>query len=647
MKCVKLISALLLSAVLCTAADIICALADYPLGIGCCFAVAATVCFLLCIQRWLTAKALLKVSAVLVSAVLAVSAAVFALWYFCKDTASYKDTDTGKSLFYSGKNVLVIVPHEDDEINLLGGVTEQYIKYGSKIRFVFVTNGDFGGGGEVRLKEVVASLAVSGVPEEDIVFLGYGDEWQGGHIYHSASDERKISDAGFRAAYALENHPAYNDGAVYTLANLRRDIKDVILEFMPDTVFCNYFDLHADHRAVSLLFDSVMGEILKENPGYTPLVLKGYCYSTAFFAEDDYYSSENLLSTLKPSAGFYRQQTFIFPWENRIRLPVSASSVSRSLYASQLYKVLDAHTSQPMAVMAGRIINGDKVFWQRRTDSLCSRASVSSTSGDAAHLNDFLLLDSDDVTSSAPSLRKGIWVPSEDDAEKSALFSFPEKAAVSSVWLYDNPSEEDNILNAVISFEGGPSFETGPLHPGGSATVIDVSDVEASSFSVSVLEYEGENAGLSEVEAFSDSKSSIPPFVKLMNEAENFAYDYRIRGSSAEKFYLYAASCSDDFADYSVSSSSVDVSAVVSDNVLAVTCPAGKSAVISVVSPDGQISDSIVVSHPLFSDPVFFAEKFIHDNYSRLRTTAVYAAARYVYHLFSGTPIPVGLNYAA
>lgn len=37
----------------------------------------------------------------------------------------------------------VFAPHEDDEINIYGGIIEQYVKNGSQVRIVFSTNGDF------------------------------------------------------------------------------------------------------------------------------------------------------------------------------------------------------------------------------------------------------------------------------------------------------------------------------------------------------------------------------------------------------------------------------------------------------------------------------------------------------------------------
>lgn len=85
--------------------------------------------------------------AVLVSAGIAVFAGVF----FKKDTL-YDFPETDRKNIFSGKNVMFFAPHEDDEINLYGGVIEQYVKHGSEVRIVFSTNGDFYRLGKLRIK---------------------------------------------------------------------------------------------------------------------------------------------------------------------------------------------------------------------------------------------------------------------------------------------------------------------------------------------------------------------------------------------------------------------------------------------------------------------------------------------------------------
>ena len=46
------------------------------------------------------------------------------LWYGLYKHGVYADEDNGKMGLYQGRRVMVLVPHQDDEINLLGGVLE-------------------------------------------------------------------------------------------------------------------------------------------------------------------------------------------------------------------------------------------------------------------------------------------------------------------------------------------------------------------------------------------------------------------------------------------------------------------------------------------------------------------------------------------
>src|SRR5689334_779305 len=73
--------------------------------------------------------------------------------------------------------VLVLAPHPDDEIIVAGGILYAAQQAGREVTVAVVTNGDFLGldYGDVRQNECVAGLAVLGIPEDRIVFLGYPD----------------------------------------------------------------------------------------------------------------------------------------------------------------------------------------------------------------------------------------------------------------------------------------------------------------------------------------------------------------------------------------------------------------------------------------------------------------------------------------
>ncbi|MBQ7896263.1 MAG: PIG-L family deacetylase, partial [Oscillospiraceae bacterium] len=71
-----------------------------------------------------------------------VAATIVCMMYGFYLRGGYSVNDTGKTALYADKNVLVLVPHQDDELIVAGGIIDEYVKYGSKVSLVFSTNGD-------------------------------------------------------------------------------------------------------------------------------------------------------------------------------------------------------------------------------------------------------------------------------------------------------------------------------------------------------------------------------------------------------------------------------------------------------------------------------------------------------------------------
>lgn len=526
----------------------------------------------------------------------------FGVWKNRSKTMDYVAVDTGKSDLYGGKTVMAIVPHEDDDINIAGGVLEQYTAYGSEVYVVFITNGDFYGIGETRIAEALGAASFMGIPEDHVIFLGYGDQWKAGgpHIYNAGDNEAMVSVAGLTHTYATAEHPAYRENVPYTRSNLLADIRSVILEYRPDVILCSDYDFHVDHKAMSLLFEEAMGVILRENPAYTPAVLKGYAYNSAWNARSDFYA-RNILSTEDVFAEPYNQWPQTYRWEERVRMPVAADTLSRSLLHSKAYAAMGFYASQDAVKMASSVVNGDKVFWQRRTDSLLYTAAVETSSGAADLLRDFKLYDTKNVLSGAPPY-DGTWIPSAEDAEKTVTVVFDHPRDVYEVVLYDHPSPEDNVLNAIIAFDNGAVLETGALTAGGSASSILMEQTDVLSFTITLETVEGTNAGLTEVEAFARADKAPFSFLKLTDEDGHFAYDYVMDASGRDAFSLYA------FGDalpkltaenYTLIVDNDRCTGEILDGVVSLRCPAGEACVLTLASrEDPDLSDSIYVQNP-------------------------------------------------
>lgn len=171
----------------------------------------------------------------------------------------------------SGKKVLVIVPHEDDEINVAGSLMYHYVQSGAEFFCAFTTNGDYSFDAVTRMKEASRSLQVLGVRK--IFFLGYGDTsnaYAGGHLFY-ATDKAVTSPAGHQETYGCHDFPDYafikrGQHSRYCRQNFKQDLKDLILDIRADLLVVVDCDVHADHRAASIVFEEAW-ETSFDSPG--------------------------------------------------------------------------------------------------------------------------------------------------------------------------------------------------------------------------------------------------------------------------------------------------------------------------------------------------------------------------------------------
>lgn len=557
------------------------------------------------------------------------------LVYFAR-SSGYAGGDEGKAALFGGKTVLVIAPHEDDELNIAGGLVEEFLRYGSRVRLAFATNGDFGSSGPQRLREALAAASEMGVQEEDVIFLGYGDgkAAQERHLYDMPMDEPFVSAAGYSETYGLPEHPAYNEGNPYTRRHFCEDLRALILETRPELILCTGYENHADHSAVCLFTEEVLAGILRTEPDYRPVLLESLGYAAAYYAQEDFYAP-NILSTQDPFGGQPFGPIPLYEWEGRVRLPVSEESLARSVFGSSTYWQLRCHASQGAVEQAEGIINGDKVFWMRDTASLSYGAQIRASSGDASLLSDFKLLDTADISAKEPW--NGTWVPEPGDTERSAELVFPQPTDLTELRLYDNPSLTDNVLRVSVSLDGAESVELGPLKPNGAASVFPLEAKGVTRLELRLLETEGERAGLTELEAYNGRQESGLDFIKLQDREENFVYDYYIDPSGQEAFTVYASgAAADGLSQLQLSCEGEGCRAELRDGQVLVSCPRGKSCTVTVSSAGGRYADTARFSNPspLKRSALQSFEAFMsHRVFKNLDQLTSYRAVRAVYRL--------------
>lgn len=522
----------------------------------------------------------------------------------------YKNVDVPRESLFADRRVMVVVPHQDDELILMCGVLEEYVQADSEVYVVFTTNGDYYGLGRRRIQEAVNVLGRLGIDSSHIFFLGYGDQWKTPyrHIYHAPDDALVKSHAGRYATYGSARHAVY-EIAPYTRENLLHSLQGVIEEVLPDTLFCIDYDSHPDHRATSLFFDEAMQRVLRARADYAPTVYKGFAYSLGWFGREDYYELNVRSSTLDAPDGLM-PETNVYRWADRVRFPVSSGILSRTLFNSPAYSLLKRYASQMAQTRAARIINGDRVFFLRHTGSLTYRAQLSASSGEASLLNDFKLYDSADVTDASLAPETGVWIPDAQDAERTVRVTFEQPVTLSQILLYDNPSLTDNVLNARITLSDGSVFDTGMLPANGSEARVRFEPVEnVEWFEVCLTETAGERAGLTEIEAYDQLPADSARFIKLMNGEGDFVYDYLIDPSGTEDFSLYTYGVdAETTGRLRLETDNAACSVSLVDGLLRVTCPEGESCTLTVTALDVEgetLCDQVYLSNPTASRRLF------------------------------------------
>ena len=187
-------------------------------------------------------------------AVLLLAALCF-FWYQIR--SAYTDPGKKAACPFQNQTVMVIVPHQDDELNLMGAeLYRQLIKGKNRVFTLFVTNGDYLNNGLKRLKEAINVNRKLGLKKENVIFLGYGGGWRKDcpNIYNGAGRGLLTSHCGKTKTYGIKKHPAFRDGADYTTENFFGDFKNAVLSIKPDVIFCSDYDcqpmtsLVSEHR---------------------------------------------------------------------------------------------------------------------------------------------------------------------------------------------------------------------------------------------------------------------------------------------------------------------------------------------------------------------------------------------------------------
>ncbi len=339
----------------------------------------------------------------------------FIVMYFMLWNTRYPKSVT-ESPFFKNKKVMFIVPHPDDELNVAGGVIQNYIDNCSEVFIVFTTNFDTYGKceAEKRYKEIRKLYKYLGVDREHLFYMGFGAthvrKKEGVLSYNSDNICKSIS--GHDMTYGIFDSNTvpqiiYGKEVNYDYWAFAGVLRDIILQIKPDDIYCVDYDIHLDHRIASIAFEDVMESIIRESRLYVPNIFKGFAYATSWSTYKDFYNEQYRIDGVKycnNSSSYINH----FNWEERVRLPyLNANQLGVTLRSCNLYKLYSFYKSQNALTHANQTINADQVFWKLPTENCLYGAKVEVSSGREEGLFSIKQLFIDDFNDKEPKVLAG------------------------------------------------------------------------------------------------------------------------------------------------------------------------------------------------------------------------------------------------
>lgn len=278
----------------------------------------------------------------------------------------------------SSGRIVVLVPHQDDEILMCAGILKRAAKLGLDPLVVMATNGDYGcddySVGHGRLRETLEGLKVLGIGAESVVFLGYADtgmpeedsflaglyrETDGGkvHVSHCSGH-----------TYGLPEKPEFHmeetgSHGLYTRDGWKADLDAVLKKYRPDIIFTTSgSDTHGDHSGLYHFLCEILFE-WKQGGERIPDVYQGIVHSTAGDEVWPRRDEEAVSFTCPP--GLEKDCGLL--WDDRVSFEVPDTMKTSDRNQNEKSLALSKHVTalKPDAVdFLYSFVKSEEIFWE-------------------------------------------------------------------------------------------------------------------------------------------------------------------------------------------------------------------------------------------------------------------------------------------
>jgi LmbE family N-acetylglucosaminyl deacetylase len=452
------------------------------------------------------------------------------------------DFTIANDVLASGKKVLILAPHEDDEALMCSGIITHALKNGADLKVVVATNGDSKGckSAFVRMRETVRAMKYLGLNAAKIVFLGYGDLKRGKSrfltlLYGAATDDTPVSSQIGNHSYSIPEIPEYHYQkygvhARYDRATFRQDLESLITEFNPDHIFVSsLYDCHPDHVGLYRFTVESIINIKRSNPKFSPVMheylihphkiedywppsphsrlamVKPEILETMIEIDDYWPTREHNSSPLtlfsKPD-GF--ETRTVLSWDKReiFFVPLTMQKTPRS--KNKKYLTISKYRSQRPTHNNNYLysyVKIDEFFWQKDFANIAYLANVN-VSSENASADQLGIKAIDGFVDGYPRFPGNEWVTRGETAGAWIRLSWLKAYTVDKIILYGRPNLQENIIGATLDFSDGSSLRIGALPENGSAYEIEFLPKTIEWVKLTIDTASGENTGLSEFEVY-------------------------------------------------------------------------------------------------------------------------------------------------
>lgn len=253
--------------------------------------------------------------------------------------------------------LVLLAPHQDDEI-LSSCLYLRKLKHQNhKISIVFATNGDYKGKkiAKLRAQESTQALSILGIEKEDIYFMGYADTGMQPtnsflfRLYTSDLNQINKSPCSNKTYHPLGfdsvSKKIFGTESYYSKECFIKDLEAILIYLQPDILLVpSCYDCHYGHKALSFLINEIL----------IYLSIKPIVHSYLIHAGDDlHWPNPNGPVFIRPGCIPYKI------WNNRI---IYNFSPEEAIWKQQIIHLFKSQTPRALEYYLCRFAKQEEFF---------------------------------------------------------------------------------------------------------------------------------------------------------------------------------------------------------------------------------------------------------------------------------------------